>query len=417
MKDVNSLSGDQGQGARADRWLIPALALAAFVALLGAVSYGPFLPVMAADIGTSIPLLGQLPAASMLLAAALGLVIGPLADAYGYRRTLAIGLLAVVASTLGTGLAPSYAALLVTILIGAIGRAAVLPVALTLASTRFAGDARRRAIGSMQAGSTCAPLVGIPVLTTIAAFADWRAAFLGLALLCMAVVPLVWWAVGRGAAPAAPGAPPARLRLWGLLAAYAPLLGHRPALGLIGATLLGNAAIWTVLAYTGAFYAQRFGFTIQQVGLATIPPGIAVVLGSLAAGGRLGGVPLRPLVAGGWGIGAVLLGTALLLPLPAWAVIGLTTLTWGLGGVAIVATPLLLTAESPVGRATTLTLNNSASSLGIALGGALGGLLIVVGDYPALGLGTLVLGTASAALTGWSRARTSLVLATPPATG
>lgn len=194
-------AGEREQGAPAGGGLIAALALANFVGMLGATSYGPFLPVMAAAFGVGIPLLGQLPAASMLLAAVLGLLVGPLADAHGHRRTLIVGLLAVVVSTLGTGLAPTFAALAVTVLIGAVGRAAILPVALTIAGTRFVGNTRRRAIGVAQAGVSCAPLAGIPLLTTIAAFSEWRAAFVVLALPGVGVTPLVWWTVGQGSAP------------------------------------------------------------------------------------------------------------------------------------------------------------------------------------------------------------------------
>ena len=80
MASAKERSAGRGRAARAGVWLIAALALAAVVALLGSTTYGPFLPVMAADLGVGIPLLGQLPAASMLLAAVLGLIVGPLAD-------------------------------------------------------------------------------------------------------------------------------------------------------------------------------------------------------------------------------------------------------------------------------------------------------------------------------------------------
>jgi predicted MFS family arabinose efflux permease len=46
---------------------------------------------------------------------------------------------------------------------------------------------------------------------------------------------------------------------------------------------------------------------------------------------------------------------------------------------------MVLNAESPAGRATTMTLNNSAIALGTALGGVFGGLAISVGGYQALG--------------------------------
>jgi MFS transporter, DHA1 family, inner membrane transport protein len=416
MQGTPPPASDQARGSWAIGWLPATLALATVVTMLGAGAYGPFLPAIAEAVGTTVPAVGQLPATSLLLAAALGLIIGPLADIYGYRRTLIVGLLTIVASTLGTALAPTYAALLAAALIGAIGRAATMPVALAVAGLRFTGDARRRAISITQTGVSWGPLVGIPILTTIAAYADWRAAFLGLAGLTAVAVPLVWRAVGPDAAPAVSRTRPS---LRPILAAYAPLVRHRPSLGLIGASLLAAAAVSTVISYVGAFWAQRHGFGIQQVGLATIPPGVALFVGGLAAGGRLGGTPLRPMLVGARAIAGILLGSALILPLPPAPVLALMTLNALLMGTSFVANTLLLTAESPAGRATTLTASGSASSLGIALGGALGGALLALGDYPALGLGAFAFATSSAALVWWSRPRTlaAAVPAPPPATG
>ena len=84
--------------------LVAILALAAFVNMMGALALGPFLPVVADDLGTSVALLGQVPSLMMLLAALLGLAIGPLADRYGFRWTLVIGLLTVAIGALGTAL-------------------------------------------------------------------------------------------------------------------------------------------------------------------------------------------------------------------------------------------------------------------------------------------------------------------------
>jgi MFS family permease len=63
------------------------------------------------------------------LAAMLGPVIGPFADYVGYRRMLVIGLLTVLASALAIGFASNYSLLLLAALVGAGGRAEVLPVA------------------------------------------------------------------------------------------------------------------------------------------------------------------------------------------------------------------------------------------------------------------------------------------------
>jgi len=86
------------------------------------IAWNPFLPFIAAEIGVTVALLGQVPALMMLLATSLGLVIGPLADHYGYRRTLLVCLLAVVTSSLVTGLAATLPLLILAALVGAVGR-------------------------------------------------------------------------------------------------------------------------------------------------------------------------------------------------------------------------------------------------------------------------------------------------------
>ena len=85
------------------RGLVPTLALSTFVNHLNVVAWIPFLPFIAKAQGVSVSLLGQIPASMLLLSALLGLGIGPLADRYGYRRTLLVCLAAVAASSLTTG--------------------------------------------------------------------------------------------------------------------------------------------------------------------------------------------------------------------------------------------------------------------------------------------------------------------------
>ena len=72
-----------------------ALCLAAFLASLNFFAPTPFYPQMAHDLRTTIPLLGQVVTLMALLSAGLGLVVGPLADRYGFRWPLVIGLLAI----------------------------------------------------------------------------------------------------------------------------------------------------------------------------------------------------------------------------------------------------------------------------------------------------------------------------------
>ena len=82
------------------RGLIPTLALSTFVNHLNVIAWIPLLPFIAKAQGVSVSLLGQIPASMLLLSALLGLLIGPMADHYGYRRTLLVCLVAVAAAAL-----------------------------------------------------------------------------------------------------------------------------------------------------------------------------------------------------------------------------------------------------------------------------------------------------------------------------
>ncbi len=85
----------------------------------------------------------------------------------------------------------------------------------------------------------------------------------------------------------------------------------------------------------------------------------------------------------------LLLSAPLVVPLPGVASAGCLAAVGIMGGTATVATPIILTAHSTAGRATTLTFFSAAVCLGMALGGALGGAALAIGDYVAVGLCSL----------------------------
>lgn len=383
------------------RWLIVALALAAFVNHIVGLALSPFLPLMAEEFGTSVALVGQVPSLSMLLAAILGLMIGPLADQYGYRRVLMIGLLSAVVSTLATSLAPSYLLLLVAVLVGAIGRATVLPTAQAIVTTRFQDAARRRGVGWITTGLSGAAVGGIPLLTTVAALAHWRVSFLMLGGLVLVTGLLLWRLVGDEVAPR----PEAR-RIRDVFRAYAPLLRHRPTLVLIAASLVGYTGMWAIWTYIAALLVDRHGLGIQGVGAFYFGTGVIALVGNMLAGGRLSARP-RPLMIWSRLAGGLVMGAALFAPLPGLVVIGLLALSGLSNAVNSVASVILLTAESPAGRATTLTFNFSAQTLGVALGGGLGGLALVLGGFDALSTLAVICVLSSAALIWLSQGKVS----------
>jgi MFS transporter, DHA1 family, inner membrane transport protein len=375
------------------RGLVSTLALATFVNHLNVIAWIPFLPFMAKAHGVSVSLLGQVPALMLLLSALLGLVIGPLADHHGYRRTLLLCLLAIVASSLSTGLAIMLSVLFLAAIFGAVGRAAVMPVAQATAASFFVEDtARRRAISRIQSGAPLAATLGIPLLTTSAIVVGWRGAFIVVSALALGTALALRRILGPDEV-ASTGKP----RLRSILDAYRPVFQHRTTLTLIVAACVENIGVNAMWTYYGAFYVQYHGFSTTQVGLVSLAAGLGVLVGQMAAGGRLGGRPWLLFIAGCVGSGS-LIGLSLMLSMPAIAAITLMAAGWVMHGMVMVSTVVLLVDRSPAGRAVTLTLNGSAMSFGMALGAGLGGLVLAGAGYLALGVCTLALPLASAAL-------------------
>ncbi len=392
--------------AVSERWtpatdgrVLAALCVAAFLASLNFFATTPFYAPMARDLHTTIPLLGQVVTLTVLLSAGLGLVVGPLADRYGYRWPLVIGLLGIAVNLMGTGLAPAYPVLLGLSVSGGLGDALVFGLALAIAGTRFAGDARRRAIGWTIGALSIAPIVGVPLLTAISGVGGWRAA---LAAGGLAAAGAAWFVAAvlppDGRRPRTP------LQARELVGAYAPLLRHRPTLRLFGVAALRAVWFLGLLTYLGAFLAEAVGLSTQQVGFAYTLAGGGYAAGTFVASGRLGAVSPRMSVAVSSVAAGLLIGPMLWLP-NVWIVLPLLLLVSLAASMCSVAVSALLAAESPAGAGTTMVLNGSLINAGTAGGAALGGVLIALGGYGALGLGLALFAFTAAVLTWWPAAQ------------
>jgi MFS transporter, DHA1 family, inner membrane transport protein len=376
--------------------LVGALVIVSFASLLYHLAFSPLLPLIAADLNVGVPLLGQVPAASVLLAGTLGLVIGPLSDLYGHARAIRLGGLSIAISAIGMGLSPGYLTLLFFGLVGALGRATVQPIAMALVGAQLSPESARHAVGWIQVSASCSAILGIPMLAILSANAGWRAGFLALGAL--AVLALIV----SSRLPAAPPSTAAGRGLASMLTPYRPLLRHRPTVGVIGATLLSSAGFTAVFTHVAAFFRHRHDLTTEQIGISYAISGLGLIAGNLLAARRLSGVPLRPLLAVTLLARGLVFAAVVLAPVGPIATVLLFTAVGFADGLTFVVAPTLLSRESPTGRGTTMALNGTAHSFGTALGGALGGLGLALGGYAYLGLLSMVFGTAAALLASWS---------------
>ena len=392
--DPEAGAGPRRVRARAGRGVQAVLCLAAFLAALNFFAPTPFYPQMARDLQTSVPLLGQVVTLMALLSAGLGMAIGPLVDRYGFRWPLVMGVLAIAAGLLGTGLAPAYPVVLAMGLLGGLGDALVFALPFAIAATLYSGDTRRQVIGWTTASLSMAPIIGVPLLTALGGVYRWRVA---LAVAGLAAVSVAWLVAVVLPADVRHPMPSSPLRA--LAAAYAPLLRHAPSLRLFAVS--GLRGLWWVglLTYLGAFLGTAVGLPAAQVGIVYALSGLAYTIGSVASS-RWHAVPPRISVALSSAIGGILVAPMLMVPTPAVVVPLLLVTSMG-AAASSVGVLALLAAESPAGAGTTMVLNGSILNVGTAGGAILGGFLLSLGGYGMLGLGLPIFALIAAVIAWW----------------
>jgi predicted MFS family arabinose efflux permease len=257
----------------------------------------------------------------------------------------------------------------------------------------------------VQMGNSGAAIVGIPLLTWIAALASWRWAYLTLVVLGVFALAILWRSL-----PPDERSRAGRFRMRSVLASYVPLLRHVPTGSVIAATLIGSIGAWVVWSYLAAFLVEVHGFSVSEVGWVYLFGGGGVMAGTMLSATRIGAAPRRLMMTCRT-ISALFLACAMILPLPGAAVVAVVSVAMVLHGMYGVPSLMVLNAESPAGRATTMTLNSSALYLGTALGGVIGGIMLTLGGYVALGYVAPIFPLIGSAIIWLSRPRPATALA------
>jgi predicted MFS family arabinose efflux permease len=376
------------------RKIVVALCTTSFLSTLMYASLAPFFSELEADLETSTPALGQVVTARLLLSAGLAVIAGPVADRYGYRRLIVLGLLSLSLTFFGVSASQSYVALLLTSIPGGLAGGILSGLPLAIAANTFTGEARRKAISYTVAALSSSAIVGVPALTTASAEIGWRGVFFASGIVGLVCMVGVGWALPADATRGH-GDP---LSIRALSSAYTPLLANKPIMRLYGSTFLRSIGWLGFLTYLGAYLADDVGFSTRQIGLVYMIGGVGYFAGSLLAGQRQVGSSIAMIAAGMTIVTGLMVALAIAAASIPWLVIAAicgVTLT---SSVAWVMFTTLLTSTTTAGQGTTMSLNATVSNLGSATGGIAGGALIALSGYLMLGIGLAIALIASALL-------------------
>lgn len=163
--------------------LIAVLALLSAVTPLSIDMYLSAFPTMAAEFGTSAPMI-QLTLTALLIGLAVGqLVIGPLSDRYGRRTPLLIGTLVCLAASLLCVVSPSVEVLIALRFVQGFAGAAGVVISRAVVADRAAGAEAARLFAVLMVIGALAPVLAPVLGGFIVADFGWRVVFAVLAAL------------------------------------------------------------------------------------------------------------------------------------------------------------------------------------------------------------------------------------------
>lgn len=364
-----------------------ALALGAFG--IGVTEFAPMgmLPLIADDLGVSIP------AAGLLISAyAMGVLIGAplmtLTTGRVNRRTLLIALMGIF--TLGnalSALAGGYWLLMAARVVTSFNHGAFFGVGSVVAASLVPPERRAGAVAAMFSGLTIATIGGVPLATWAGQMLGWRAAFAGIAGVGVVVMIALRLALPSLPAPAG-GDVRAELRV----------LTRGPVLLALALTTIGFGGVFTVFTYIAPILRDVTHGSTGYITAMLMLFGVGATIGN-TLGGRLADRSVdRALTIMLSVLTLTLVAFATLMHWPVPAAIAI--LIWGIASFAIVP-PLQMRVMQAAGDAPNLAsaMNIGAFNLGNAIGAALGGGVIRAGlGLPAVSLAGAAMAAAALAV-------------------
>lgn len=344
---------------------------------IGVTEFAPMglLPIIAEDLGVSIPSAGLL-----ISAYALGVMIGAplmtLTTGRIPRRTLLIGLAGIfTAGNLLAAISDSYGMLMAARILTSFNHGAFFGVGSIVATGLVPPQRQAGAVAAMFMGLTIANVVGVPLAAWAGEHLGWRASFWGIAGL-----GLMTMAALRATLPPLPAPQDAKVMT------ELRALGRGAVLGALALTVIASSAMFTVFTYIAPILRDATQASPAFVTAMLFTYGVGLTLGNWI-GGRFADRSVdRTLIVTLASLSAVLVAFALLMGHAAASAV--LIFLWGIASFALVP-PLQVRVMSAASDAPNLAsaVNIGAFNLGNAFGAALGGGVIAAGlGYPMIAL-------------------------------
>ena len=282
-------------------WIIPAVLIAASaVSIMSTDLYTPSLPHLPAYFGTDATMV-QLTLGLNFLAFALAQpVYGPLADRFGRRIVLRLGLVAFTLTALACAVAWSIESLIAARVLMGVAAATEAVVALAVIRDLYDEEGSVRVFGAYGMAVALAPAVAPIIGGFMHVWLGWRANFLLLAGLCLMVTVLVWRIL-----PETGTRDPGALRPGAVLRGYGALLRNRAFLAYGGVVSVSLAGFFAFITAGPFLLIDRLGVRTEIYGLYYAAIVLAYFCGSTGANRAAGRASTEAILIAGLALLAV----------------------------------------------------------------------------------------------------------------
>lgn len=342
---------------------------------IGVTEFAPMglLPVIASDLGVSIPTAGLL-----VSAYAVGVVLGAplmtLTTGKISRRTLLLLLAGIfTVGNLLSALSDGYEMLMLSRIITSLNHGAFFGVGSIVAASLVAPNRRAAAVAAMFMGLTVANVIGVPLATWVGEHFGWRISFGGIAVLGLATMLAL-----RLTLPILPASQEGNAKK------ELRVLTRKNVLYALLLTVITSSAMFTVFTYIAPILREETKASLEFVTAMLVTYGLGLTVGNWLGGKFADRSVDRTLLASVGALTVILLLYAWLMPSAIASAV--LIFLWGIASFAIVP-PLQVRVMSAAAEAPNLAsaVNIGAFNLGNAIGAALGGGVIAIGwGYPAV---------------------------------
>ena len=340
----------------------------------------PFAPVLSRGLGvplTSITSLIAINWATSLL----GIFFGPLADRFGYRKMMIIGLVMLTAGMFAGGFLPLYGVVLITLFLAGLGKIIFDPAVQAYISERVSYHRRATAIGFLEISWAGSTLLGIPLIALLIDRVGWRAPFFAMGLLGLAgIIALVLLFPADDTSRFQPR------RSVSYRDVLPILMRDKTCMGMFAYVFFFSAAIDNLFVVYGAWLEKSFSVGIVALGMATSVIGVAELAGEILVATISDRFGLKRVVV----IGAVIcIFTYSLLPFTGhslFVALAALFIHFLVFEFTIISSVALATELKPEMRATVIAVFFAAAGLGRIIGALTGGPIWLAGGIFTTGL-------------------------------